>query len=190
MALKHLPHWRERARLTQVIAAERLGISQAQLSRIETGESDTTISMLERMAVVYAVPLTRLVSEDLAVIKLIGAAGAGELVKAFDKDATFEEIEGPPGLHNPAAVVVRGDSMEPAYRDGDLLVFEQAASAPVNAAGQDCVCETDAGTVYVKTLQAGTRPDRFHLVSYNPRSPIISDARLRWAEPIRWIKRS
>lgn len=196
MPLKHLTYWRKKAGLNQQDAANSLKLSQGHLSKLERGESDTTVDVLMRMARLYSVSLSRLVAEDRGEVRLVGAVGAGDTIWPYDKDATFETIESPPGFSDGEAVVVRGDSMEPAYRDGDVLLYNRRVSVGEDAIGHDCVLQLAAaagqvhGNMLLKTVRPGSRTTRFHLLSYNPRHALIADALVEWASPIRWIKRS
>lgn len=61
-----------------------------------------------------------------------------------------------------AVVRVSGDSMEPVYRDGDLLYFRYADDAP---AGADAVCSTGRGAIVKRVDDDGT------LYSVNPARP-------------------
>ena len=65
-------------------------------------------------------------------------------------------------LHADALVTVSGDSMEPVYRDGDVLYFRYAQSAP---AGADVVCSTIRGAVVKRVSREGG------LFSVNPARP-------------------
>jgi len=185
-----LKTFRDRAHLTLSRAGERFGLSHSQVSRLENRRSDVTLSQLEGFAELYGCRVVDLVADDAGEITLVGAVGAGEKIAPFDRDATFETIEGPPGFRFGAAVVVRGDSMEPAYRDGDLLVYEKATKVEMEAIGRDCVCQTEEDDcLWVKILRKGSGKDRWNLISYNPRHEPLTDKRLRWAAPIRWIRR-
>ena len=55
-----LREWREAKNLTQATAAERFGMSQAQLSRIESGKSDMTLGFLEIAADAYGTTVSSL----------------------------------------------------------------------------------------------------------------------------------
>lgn len=126
-------------------------------------------------------------------VPLVGSAGAGEEIIPFPADASLEQVEAPGPLRHGACVVVRGDSMLPAYRDGDVLFFERPTAeydggvAP-EALRKDCVVELRDGRMFVKNVQPGGRKGRYHLASYN-RPDVISDAELRWAAPVLWVKR-
>lgn len=131
-----------------------------------------------------------------AVATLTGAAGAGERIAPFGRDFTGEPIPCPPGFAFPACIVVRGDSMWPVYRDGDLLFYERADGVPKDALTRDCVCqvapkhpEQDQGEMYVKRLLAGSKAGLYDLQSYN-HPDLLRDQRLMWAAPIHWVKRA
>lgn len=59
---RHLRDLRERNGLTLAVAAERSGISRSTLSRIENAEVSPTAESLGRLAVVYALPISQLLS--------------------------------------------------------------------------------------------------------------------------------
>jgi phage repressor protein C with HTH and peptisase S24 domain len=185
-----LSQYRKRAKMTLEDVAERIGLSHGQVSRLENRRSDVTLGQLQEFARLYRCEIADLIASDATKAPLVGAVGAGETISPFSGDATFEDIDAPRGLKFPVAVVVRGESMEPAYRDGDLLIYERADGVARAALGRDCVCETADHNMYVKVLQKGSRADRYDLVSYNPRHPPIRDARVLWASPIDWIRRA
>ncbi len=184
-----LSEFRKRAKLTLEQVGERLDVSHGQVSRWENRKSEINLGQLEQLARLYRCEVVDLVASTAARAPLVGAVGAGEKIAPFDQDATFEEIDAPRGMKHPAAVVVRGDSMEPAYRDGDVLLYERASDVPRQALGADCIVQAADQNMYVKVLQKGSRADRYDLISYNPRHPPIADAKLLWAAPIEWVKR-
>lgn len=57
-------------------------------------------------------------------VPLYGAVGAGDAVEPVVSDPP-EQVEGPGWLAEGAAVSVRGDSMQPAYRPGDTIYFSR-----------------------------------------------------------------
>lgn len=126
-------------------------------------------------------------------IPVLSYAGAGEEVHTLqgDPDApdTGWTIDGPAGLTNPAAVVVRGDSMAPVYREGDYLVFEQDGGPSPDLIGKDCIVRLADGRMFVKRLLKGSRKGRYTLASYNSATELIMDKAVQRASQIIWVKR-
>lgn len=172
------------------------GKSEGLIKHIMQGRSvSPRWDSLTRIAKALGFPSVNAMMDGVAdgAVPLIGSCGAGEQIIPFGPDYSFESIEVPPGLHRGAAVVVRGDSMLPVYRDGDVLVFERPppehdGEVRPEAIKRDCVIELADGRMYVKVLQPGTAPRRYHLLSYN-RPDVIADAEVRWAAPVLWVKR-
>ncbi|MBI2235764.1 MAG: helix-turn-helix transcriptional regulator [Magnetospirillum sp.] len=121
-----------------------------------------------------------------AAIPLIGFAQAGD--RGFFDDAGYptgggwDEIPFPEiGDPHAYALEVSGDSMEPLYRDGDMVIV--APSANVRR-GDRVVVRTVEGEVMVKQLVRQTAK-RIELASINPAHPGRSFA----TEEVSWIAR-
>jgi phage repressor protein C with HTH and peptisase S24 domain len=119
-------------------------------------------------------------------IPLIGLAQAG-LSGFFDDGgypagAGWDEVELPQtGDANAYALTISGDSMEPAYREGDAIVVSPAA--PVRA-GDRVVARAADGAVMAKLLSRRTAT-RIELASLNPSYPELSFA----VQDIVWMHR-
>ncbi len=119
-------------------------------------------------------------------IPLIGLAQAG-LSGFFDDGgypagAGWEEVELPQtGDANAYALTISGDSMEPAYREGDAIVVSPAA--PVRA-GDRVVARAADGAVMAKLLSRRTAT-RIELASLNPSYPELTFA----VQDIVWMHR-
>ena len=119
-------------------------------------------------------------------IPLIGLVQAGS--GGFFDDAGFpvgggwEEI-GFPGIkdENTYAVEIAGDSMEPVYRDGDIIIVSPN-SAPRR--GDRVVVKTKAGQVLAKILKRQTA-QRLELASFNVQHETI----LLPLKDVEWIAR-
>lgn len=89
------------------------------------------------------------------------------------------------------AVRVRGDSMRPVYRNGDVIIGSRRNRRSIAAfIGRDCIVKTTAGEGYVKVVHRGARSGRFVLRSYNPAYVDIEDVEIEWAAPITHIIRA
>lgn len=101
---------------------------------------------------------------------MVGFVGAGAVVFPID-DSVLETIDPPFATpENTVAVIVRGDSMLPAYRAGTYLVLEPLAD-PRDALHRRAVVTLDDGQRLVKEVEAGLSTGKFNLLSYNA-SPI------------------
>lgn len=119
-------------------------------------------------------------------IPLVGFAQAGD--RGFFDDAGYpvgggwDEIPFPEiGDTHAYALEVSGDSMEPLYRDGDVVIVSPAASV---RRGDRVVVRTLEGEVMVKQLIRQTAK-RIELASINPAHPGRSLA----AEEVAWVAR-
>jgi phage repressor protein C with HTH and peptisase S24 domain len=120
---------------------------------------------------------------------LIGLAQARE--GRFSDDAGFvvgagfDEIEVLAGAdENSYALEISGDSMEPLYRDGDIVIV--SPSAPVRR-GDRVVVKTRSGEIMAKELKRQTARS-VELRSINPAYPdrVISRDELAWMARILW----
>lgn len=124
-------------------------------------------------------------------IQVVGYVGAGAEVFSIDdhaKGAGLEEVECPwDGLApSTVAVRVRGDSMAPAYYDGDLIFYEQNHTDIVHLLGKECVVALADGRKFIKTLRR-TQSGQWYLHSHNA-EPILG-VEIEWAAKVKLIQR-
>lgn len=186
-ALRALKRW------TQEELARRLGVATQTVYRWEAGRRGPDEDTLVKLAEVFGCAIGELFT-DLGPIHapLSGSIGAGQRVELNQgPDATGEPWPCPPGMIRPIAMIVRGDSMLPAYRDGDVVIIDapDGYGVPEDAIGRDCVVALEDGTHLVKTVLPGRDPGTFHLTSYGAHETLTNKA-LRWAAPVRWVQRS
>jgi phage repressor protein C with HTH and peptisase S24 domain len=119
-------------------------------------------------------------------IPLIGFAQAG--AEGFFDDAGYpagggwDEIPFPDvGDPHAYALEISGDSMEPAYRDGDTVIISPGASV---RRGDRVVTKTKAGEVMAKVLRRKTA-HRLELISLNS----DHEDRLLAVEDVDWVAR-
>jgi len=123
-------------------------------------------------------------------VPLVGYVGAGAQVHPFDdygKGDGLLMVDAPPDVkESVVALEVKGDSMFPAYRDGDRLYYARDYSFDEAAClNNECVVKITDGATLVKVLLRGSQPGFFNLISYN--APPIENVRLDWAAPIQWV---
>ncbi|HYM31982.1 MAG TPA: LexA family transcriptional regulator [Candidatus Cybelea sp.] len=181
---------RKRAGLTLENVSEKVGLSISQISRLEREASDLTGERLQQFAALYECTPADLISEGRTSVPLVGYVGGGAEVYPFD-DAPlgggFEQVDAPPNeTRTVIAVEVRGDSMFPAYREGDLIYYAREHDfSPDACVGAECVVKIADGPTLVKTVMRGADPMRWTLLSYN--APPIEGARIEWAAPVLWV---
>ncbi len=135
----------------------------------------------------------RLAHVEIPVRSYVGAGD--EVVSLTDDEEPIDWTAAMPGLEDAEATQVRGLSMMPLYRDGDLLFHKRMNIDPMLLRDEVCVMQTKGRKRYVKMIQPGTKRGTFRLVSFNPLFPPIEDQVLSWISPIlamrraRWIPR-
>lgn len=107
----------------------------------------------------------------------------GEPIDAFSIDVADDLI----------AVLVRGDSMDPVYRTGDVVIGRQVRGREMSKfIDRDCIVMTKAGEGYLKQLKkpASSKSGSFRLRAYNDKYGDVDDVPLDWVAPVIWIHRS
>ncbi|HRW59761.1 MAG TPA: helix-turn-helix transcriptional regulator, partial [Defluviicoccus sp.] len=96
------------------------------------------------------------------------------------EDVNFPEIGDPHAY----ALEISGDSMEPVYRDGDIVIVCPQANV---RRGDRVVVKTKAGEVMAKMLKRQTA-HKLELKSLNPEHPdlVFSDEEVDWVARILW----
>jgi transcriptional regulator with XRE-family HTH domain len=184
-----------RGTASQVDFGFRLGVEQATVSRWEKGKP-VDEKHRKPIADLAGVSVAEFFSseETPRLIPIVGYVSGGE------KFAPIED--GPPGVgidnilvdigdEDQVAVRVRGDSMRPVYRDGDVIIGSRIGRRDLDrAVGRDCIIKTANGDGYVKVVHKGAKRGLFRLRSYNPAYDDVADVELEWAAPIIWVRRS
>lgn len=99
-------------------------------------------------------------------VPVVGIVGAGAQVFPID-DGGLDPVVPPFSVPEGAiAMIVRGDSMLPAYADGTYLVLMPLAD-PRDALHRRAVVTLDDGSRMVKTVEPGSSTGLFSLYSFN-----------------------
>lgn len=125
-------------------------------------------------------------------IPVFGYAGAREQVNLIDGDdqGPIDEVQPLRAEDGYRAVVVKGHSMLPAYRDGDVLFFREDHMPLDSLIGRDCIVLTaDMGRAYVKRMMKGSDKGLYTLLSYAPGIDPLPDVKVLKAWAIEWIRR-
>lgn len=114
-------------------------------------------------------------------VKVIGYVGAGAQVFPID-DGGFDDVEPPFAIpDNSFALIVRGDSMWPAYRDGTYIIA-LPLSSPEDALHRRAVVTLSSGERLIKEVESGSSTGLFDLHSYS--APPQRDVRITEAARI------
>lgn len=180
---KRIREVREQRGLNQTDVAEMVGCKQADVQRIEAG----TVRNSKYLAPILK--LFNLSENTQATVPVVGYVGAGAQVFAIDdheKGDGIEEVPAPPGMLNGIALIIRGDSMEPKYDDGEIIYIEKTLHSIDTLIGAVCYVQLADGRSYLKKLQLGSRPGTFNLISFN--GPAILDVVVERAYPIAFVR--
>lgn len=174
--------------------AKQAGTTNQQIGRLEAGTRRLTVGWMERLARPLGVaPQDLLDTSSTAprMIQVVGYVGAGAEVIPIDdhaKGVGLDEVECPWSELGPSAVAVRvrGDSMVPAYFDGDLIYYDDPHFDFVHLLGKECVVALADGRKFIKQLRR-TQNGQWFLHSHNA-DPILG-VKIEWAAKVRLIQR-
>lgn len=189
MSQNRIQELREAKGWSQQDLADATGTTGQQIGRLEAGKRKLTVDWMIRLAAALQVNMADLFAWDAGEsVPLVGYVGAGAEILAIDdhaKGGGLEEVERPHGAgRSTVAVRVRGDSMRPAYKDGDLLYYDTQANGDLDhLIGNDCVVKLSDGRVFVKEIRKNS--GGYWLHSYNA-DPMM-DVSIEWAAKIRWV---
>ena len=191
---------RDKLDLTQVDFARKLRVTQPTVHRWEKGAFEPEPHLIADMAALAGMTVAEFHygsgGGPAVAVPVVGVVGAGAAIYPIDDHALgggVDETEAPPDIGEPVvAVRVRGDSMYPAYDDGDLLFYARdpmtgGAIDEARCLHRDCIVALPDGRILVKRLMRGSLRALYTLVSFN--APPIENVRISWASPVRWIKR-
>jgi len=173
-------------------------VSYDQLKGLMQGKAKTTnVDDGLKVASAFGVSVEDFFNGNLAdaakTIAVAGRVGAGAQVQLSDpypKGEGLYHVACPPqiGPNGIVAVEVEGNSMEPAYEEGDVLFYSrEVMGVPAEAIGRRCVIEDANGMVWIKLLRRrdGQPEGLFDLISFHADTPPMYDVAIKWAAPIK-----
>lgn len=146
--------------------------------------ADIQISTLTKLASALNVQLADLLASPR--VSVVGYIGAGGSI-IFEDMGNEETVVRPPGIDGPlVALVVRGDSMFPRYKDGDIIYIQRTHDGILpEYLGDDCAVRLVSGETYIKQIIRGSEEGKFTLISYN--APPMEDVEIEWATPVAFM---
>jgi len=182
--------------MTLEVLAEKIGLSVSQVSRFESGKRRPHVDEIRKIAAVLEVGVADIFPDfaegKTEEIPVYGYAGAREVVDIIPSDdqGPIDEVQPLRAEDGFRAVVVRGHSMLPAFRDGDVLFFREDHIPIDQLIGRDCIILTeDKERAYVKRIMKGSKKGHYTLLSYAPGIDPLPDVKVLKAWPIEWIRR-
>jgi phage repressor protein C with HTH and peptisase S24 domain len=150
---------------------------------LEKGK-DVQIGTLTKLAGALDVPLSEILAAPR--VQVVGYIGAGGSV-VFEDLGHEDDVLRPPGITGTLiALVVRGTSMLPKYREGDIIYIQREHDGLLpDYIGEDCAVRLASGETYIKQLVKGSAEGRYTLLSLN--AAPIEDVEVDWATPVRFI---
>ena len=164
---------RQMRKLRQQDLAKQIGVTQSTLSHWENGIYEPDISTIRKMCVILQVSADYLlgnasVSEpacESVVIPILGTVPAGIPIEAIEDVTGWEEIPAEMCTTGKEffGLRIKGDSMEPRMRDGDVVIVRKQDSAET---GDTVVVLVNGDSATVKKIKYG--PDGISLIPTNP----------------------
>lgn len=160
---------RERG-LSQDELAEIATLSRISIARYETGKIEPGAQALNRIADALEVTtdellgredrLTPFIGIQRGAIPIIGEIACGERISPDTDPEGYADI--PEGIHADFALRCKGDSMQPTFRDGDLVLIR---AQPEVENGQIAAVNVDGETTLKHIYR---QPDGLALIAENP----------------------
>lgn len=185
-----IKYLRKKAGLTTQRLADLVGTSNQQIGHLERGNRRLSQEWMERISAALGVAPADLLPPKT--VPVVGYAGAGAVVYGMDdhaKGSGMFEISVPPQGATPTmvALVIRGDSMSPAYDDGDIVYYDQTVSGSdlVHLVGKKCVVRLADGSTFIKRLRRDGNGN-YWLESFNG-DPILTP-QIEWVAVVLFTK--
>ena len=130
MFAENLKILRERKKITQQQLADKLEISRSTIGMYENGSREPDFETLELIADFFNVNMDRLIGNlnpaDKRMIPVLGYVKAGLPIESVENILDYEEISEEMARQGEYfALKIKGDSMEPRMREGDVVIVKK-----------------------------------------------------------------
>lgn len=154
---KNIKTLRRMAGLTQDELGRKIGVSSKTVSSWEINRTEPSMGMVQKMSEIFNCSKETIISDGEIRrpgskgirIPVFGSVPAGIPKEAIPDIVKYENIPEKWSGHEFIGVVVRGDSMEPLYMDGDTVIVR---IQPDCECGQDCVVYIDGYDATLKRI--------------------------------------
>lgn len=161
-----------------------VGTNRTLVKNLLETTSDVQLGTLRKLSSALEVPVSDLLAQRrVSVVGYIGAGG--EII--FEDMGQEDTVLRPPGISGTLiALIVRGSSMLPKYKDGDIIYIQRTHEGILpEYVGEDCAVRLVTGETYLKQLMRGDVEGRFTLFSLN--APPIENVEVEWATLVRFV---
>lgn len=191
--MKYLKSLRKEHGWTQQAVADMLGIERSTYTRYETGSTEPNFDILERLSQIFDVSTDILIGKSSIPtisgglrIPVLGDVAAGIPIEAITDIVDYEEIDAALARTGDFfGLRIKGASMEPRMREGDVVIVRQQDTADT---GDTVVVLVNGDSATVKKIKYG--PDGITLLPTNPaHDPLFYSAAEVEQLPVRVIGR-
>lgn len=163
---------RSKTNQTQATVAKAIGVDRTTYAKYESGASEPSFEMLQRMAKYYNVSVGFLMGEtelstnsDHIRIPVLGRVAAGIPIDAIEEVIDWEDISADMvvGGAEYFGLQIKGDSMEPKISSGDIVIVRKQPDVESGEVAVVLVNGDDATVKRVKKSAAGIT-----LIANNP----------------------
>lgn len=163
---------RSKTNQTQATVAKAIGVDRTTYAKYESGASEPSFEMLQRMAKYYNVSVGFLMGEtelstnsDHIRIPVLGRVAAGIPIDAIEEVIDWEDISADmvAGGAEYFGLQIKGDSMEPKISSGDIVIVRKQPDVESGEVAVVLVNGYDATVKRVKKSAAGIT-----LIANNP----------------------
>jgi repressor LexA len=173
---ENIRYLRKQAGYSQEQLARKLDVKQSSVCLWEKGKTNPETETLAKLAQVFSVPLDFFLSDEprreldsirinRAAVPILGSIACGQRITPDTTPEGYADL--PDGIRADFALRCKGDSMEPTFIDGDLvLIRQQPEVEPGQIAAVNIAGETTLKHVY-------PQKEGILLVADNPQYPPI-----------------
>jgi transcriptional regulator with XRE-family HTH domain len=189
-----------RRRISQNELARRIDMHTSALSLVLSGDRRLKLSEAVEIARELGVTIHALIAAfgllDLELDGRIPLMGYVNLADPSDGVILNEPTEAESGdtsvvswpSYRGHILRIVGDGGSPRYLDGELIVISPPRTDTSRFVGREVVAKLADSQAVLKRLEAGTQPERYTLVSLNPKTPALIDVAVEWVAAIDWHK--
>lgn len=182
---------------SQAVFGQRFGVDQSTVSKWEKGRQVPESHHMDLFAEIEIEAHQDGAGDNAAngaksaftLVPVVGDIGAGAAVYPVEGERSSRAVDyvrAARGFGAVEALRVRGNSMWPAYRDGDTVFIENKLADFPLARDKEYILELEDGRVLLKTVEPN-QDGTYTLLSYN--GPAEAGVKVRSARKVRYVRK-